>query len=113
MTLPDALCGTLDKKVRHIYDVVRLYDMDEIQSFFLNIDGLKLLVRLTKETDSYYLEKRNIPNEYNPLGAYAFDSWKDKLDHNEKERYETLHEDLLYTNEKQKLDKAIEMFYLS
>ena len=107
-----ALCGTLDKKVRHIYDVVQLYDLDEIQSFFLDSDKLILLVRLTKETDSYYLEKRDIPNEYNPLGAYAFDSWKDKFDLNIKERYETLHEDLLYTDEKQNFDKAIEVFKL-
>jgi predicted nucleotidyltransferase component of viral defense system len=107
-----AICGTLDKKVRHIYDVTRLYYLDEVQSFFQDTEELKRLVKLTKDTDSYYLEKRNIPNEYNPLGAYAFDSWKDKFDPKIKERYESLHEELLYTDEQQDLDEAIEIFKL-
>jgi len=107
-----AICGTLEKKVRHIYDVARLYHLDEVQSFLQDTYELKRLVKLTKETDSYYLEKRDIPNEYNPLGAYDFLSWKDKFDHYVKERYESLHEDLLYTNEKQDIDEAIEIFKL-
>ena len=44
--------------------------------------------------------------------AYAFDSWKDKFDLNVKERYETLHQDLLYTNEKQNFDEEINTFNL-
>lgn len=46
-----AICGTLGGKVRHIYDVVRLYQMPEIQAFLQNKEELKRLVRLTKETD--------------------------------------------------------------
>lgn len=107
-----AICGTIDKKVRHIYDVARLYHLDEVQRFLQDTDELKRLVRITKNTDSYYLEKRDISNEYNPLGAYDFRLWCDKFDHNVKEQYETLHESLLYTDEKQDLDEAVEIFNL-
>lgn len=43
-----AICGTLDRKVRHIYDVVRLFQMPEIQSFLAETEELKRLVRLRK-----------------------------------------------------------------
>ncbi len=105
-----AICGSLDKKVRHIYDVVRLFQMEEIKAFVADKDELKRLVRLTKETDSFYLEKRNINKEYNPLSAYDFSSWEHYLGDNVKERYETLHEDLLYTKEKQDFARAIATF---
>ena len=49
------ICGTLGRKVRHIYDVVRLYQMPEIQVFLAETDELKRLVQLTKDTDSYYM----------------------------------------------------------
>ena len=105
-----AICGTLDKKVRHIYDVTRLYDIDEIQEFLKNGDEVKRLLQLTKKTDSFYLQKRNIPKEYNPLDAYNFDAWKDKFNHIIKELYERLHLDLLYTDEKQDFSKTIITF---
>ncbi len=105
-----AICGSLDKKVRHIYDVVRLFQMEEIKQLFADKDELKRIVRLTKETDSFYLEKRNINKEYNPLSAYDFSSWEHYLGNNVKERYETLHEDLLYTKEKQDFARAIAAF---
>lgn len=46
-----ALSGTLSSKVRHIYDVVRLYQLPEIQQFLQNKIALKSIVRITKETD--------------------------------------------------------------
>lgn len=105
-----AICGTLNSKVRHIYDVVRLYQMPEIITFLQDKDELKRLICLTKETDSVYLEKRNIPKEYNPLSAYDFPSWKNHFDNNIRSIYEHLHETLLYTDEKQSFDKAIQVF---
>ena len=41
--------------------------MKEIQDFIEDKEGLKELVRKTKETDSFYLEKRSINPKYNPL----------------------------------------------
>lgn len=105
-----AICGTLNTKVRHIYDIVRLYQMPEIQAFLQNKDELKRLIRLTKETDSVYLEKRNIPKEYNPVAPYDFASWKDHFNNSIRSIYEHLHETLLYTDEKQDFDKAISVF---
>lgn len=71
---------------------------------------LKRLIRLTKDTDSFYLGRRNISEEYDPTGAYEFTSWKDCFDSSIRTTYEHLHENLLYTNEKQDFDKAIETF---
>lgn len=105
-----AICGTLEKKVRHIYDVTVLFDRPDIQAFLSKHDELRELLRETKQTDSFYLEKRNVSAEYNPEGAYDFAAWEKYFDSGIRSRYETLHEDLLYTNEKQEFDRAINTF---
>ena len=105
-----AICGSLDKKVRHIYDVVRLFGLPIIQDFLHDRNELKRLIQLTKKTDSYYLEKRDISKEYNPVGAYDYTSWKSKFTPEICARYETLHKDLLYTDEPQKFDDVLNTF---
>lgn len=105
-----AICGTIDKKVRHIYDVTRLFNLPEIQVFLENKSELKRIIEITKQTDSYYLQKRNISKEYNPTGAYDFESWKHYLDDKVRTEYENLHKDLLYTDEKQSFEDAIKAF---
>lgn len=102
-----AVCGTLNRKVRHIYDVVRLFDMSEIKEFLNNKTELKRLLQLTKSTDSFYLGKRNISAEYDPVGAYDFMSWGKMLDDSIKSQYEQLHETLLYTDERQSFEDAL------
>ena len=67
-----AICGTLPGKVRHIYDVTVLLDRSDIQKFLKDTEHLKQLLSLTKETDSFYLQKLNISEEYDPMRAYAF-----------------------------------------
>lgn len=105
-----AICGNIEKKVRHIYDVTRLFSLPEIQAFLADKNVLKRLVDITKQTDSYYLEKRNVSEEYNPTGAYDFDSWKHHLDDEVRSTYENLHKELLYTDEQQNFDDAISAF---
>lgn len=105
-----AICGTLSGKVRHIYDVTRLFAMPENRAFLKDKEELKRLIVLTKETDSIYLEKRNLPENYNPTGAYDFPMWRDCFDNEVRSAYEHLHEDLLYTDEKQNFDDAINTF---
>ena len=105
-----AICGTLDRKVRHIYDVVRLYQMTEIQAFLAETEELKRLVRLTKDTDSFYIGRRNISAEYDPTGLYNFPAWQTHFDDNIRSTYETLHQTLLYTDEKQDFDVALTTF---
>jgi len=107
-----AICGTLPRKVRYIYDVAMLFKRDDIQDFLKDTEKLKYLLKLTKETDSYYLQKRNISQEYDPLGAYAFGTWKKYFNDEIRRRYETLHEDLLYTHDCQNFDNAIKTFEL-
>ena len=102
-----AICGTLNTKVRHIYDVVRLYNRKEVQDFLKNKEELKHIIKLTKETDSIYLIKRDCCKEYNPLGPYNFDGFEHLLNENIKSIYEDLHNTLLYTNEKQNFNEAI------
>mgnify|MGYP003308760150 CR=1 FL=1 len=105
-----AICGTLRSKVRHIYDVHRLYLLPEIKAFLADTAELKRLIQLTKDTDSFYLTKRNISKEYNPCGLYDFDGWKHYFTEDIRKIYESLHENLLYTNEKQVFDEAVESF---
>ena len=105
-----ALCGSIEQKVRHIYDVTRLYELPEIKRFLANKEELKRILQLTKETDSYYLNKRNKSKDYNPVGPYDFGSWKHYFTHKVKDIYECLHNDLLYTNEKQNFEKAVATF---
>jgi hypothetical protein len=105
-----SICGTLPQKVRHIYDVTALYQREDIQTFLADSDMLKSILEKTKNTDRFYLEKRNVAREYNPMGMYDFESWKYKFDDEIRKRYETLHNDLLYSNEKQDFKEAIEVF---
>lgn len=105
-----AICGSLNRKVRHIYDVTRLYQMGEIKQFLEDTDELKRLLQITKETDSYYLQKRDIAKDYNPTGPYDFEVWRQTFNSEIKEIYENLHKDLLYTNIKQEFSQAEETF---
>ena len=105
-----AICGTLGNKVRHIYDVTRLFQREDIQEFLKASEELKSLLRKTKDTDSYYLQKRNISEEYDPTGKYDFNSWKEYFNESIQRRYETLHEDLLYTDQKQNFEDAVNTF---
>lgn len=96
--------------MRHIYDVVRLFQMPEIQSFLAETEELKRLVRLTKDTDSFYIGRRNISAEYDPTGPYNFFTWQSHFDANIRSTYETLHQTLLYTDKKQDFDVALTTF---
>ena len=73
-------------------------------------DELKRLIDITKQTDSYYLEKRNISQEYDPTGAYVFGVWKHYLNDQVRSTYENLHKELLYTDEQQSFDDALSAF---
>lgn len=105
-----AICGSLERKVRHIYDVAKLFELKEIKDFLNNKAVLKDIVQKTKKTDSFYLKKRNVAKEYNPLQPYNFPAWIQYFNDDIRAKYETLHNDLLYTNEQQDFDKAIEAF---
>lgn len=105
-----AMCGNLLQKMRHVYDVTMLFPQDEIQVFLSDQDELKRLLQLTKDSDSFYLQKRNIAGDYNPCAAYDFPSWRAYLDENTRDAYESLHETLLYTDEVQDFRRAVETF---
>lgn len=105
-----AICGSIEKKVRHIYDVVRLFSLPQVKEFIEDKAELKRLIAITKQTDSYYLEKRNISQEYDPNGAYDFESWSCYLNEQVRSVYENLHKELLYTDEQQNFDDAIATF---
>lgn len=105
-----AIDGKINEKVRHIYDVIQLYKMKEIKDFINDKERLKKLVKKIKETDSFYLEKRNKSSMYNPLEKYNFNLWKRNLTDDVKRSYESLHENLVYGNEKQDFEEAIETF---
>ena len=105
-----ALYGDISVKVRHVYDVTRLFDLPEIKNFLKNSTELKRIVRLTKETDDFYFQKRGIKLTYNHDEPYDFESWKNRFSEQVKSAYEKLHIELLYTNQKQNFDKALNAF---
>lgn len=105
-----AICGTLDRKVRHIYDVTRLYQMPEIRMFLAKDDTLKHIIRITKDTDSFYIGRRNVSIEYDPTGSYDFSLWRHCFHSGIRRTYENLHTTLLYTDEKQDFDVAVRTF---
>lgn len=102
--------GNITEKVRHIYDVTQLYKMKEIQEFINDKDILKRLVKKIKETDSFYLEKRDKSSMYNPLEKYNFNLWRKYITDDVKKRYESLHQDLVYGNKKQNFEEAMKTF---
>lgn len=104
-----AKCGSLELKVRHIYDVYRLSQAESIKDLLMQKEELVRIMKLTKNTDSIYLEKRMGLNLYNSLEAYNFPSWENIFDTIEvRKAYENLHLELLYTDEKQDFNKALE-----
>lgn len=105
-----AIDGNITKKVRHIYDVAQLYKMKEIKDFINDKKSLKELVKKIKETDKFYLEKRNKSSKYVPLEKYNFNLWKINLTDDVKRSYESLHENLVYGNKKQDFQEAMEIF---
>lgn len=105
-----AICGTLGNKVRHIYDVTKLYSLPEIQEFLLDKKELKRLIQVTKETDAYYLNKHKISAAYDPVGSYAFEDWQQYFTEEIKNTYENLHKELLYTDIQQHFEDALSVF---
>ena len=71
---------------------------------------MKYLIQMTKETDSFYLGKRNISKEYNPTETYSFENWNHYFNQQTRYNYEHLHKELLYTDEPQNFDEALEVF---
>lgn len=84
--------------------------MPEIKQFLCDNLKLKQIIKMTKETDAIYFEKRNIPEHYNPIGHYDYFSWNEKFTADVKNKYELLHTNLLYTDEKQDFSLAVQVF---
>ncbi len=102
-----AMSGTLPSKVRHIYDVVQLWKHPEIHRFIKNKNELKNIMKETKENDHFYFEKRNMKPKYEATNPYDYDSWKNLINQLSIQNYERLHIDLLYTNQKQHIEEAL------
>ncbi len=100
--------GTINNKARHLYDIVRLWKRMEVQAFITDAAKFKELVQIVKTTDSEYLDGKRLCLYYHPNEKFNYNNWHDKLNNAElKKRYERLHKDLLYTDEKQKFDDVL------
>jgi hypothetical protein len=104
-----AICGSLVNKTRHLYDVYQLMKLESIQIFVESRLELKRLIQITKTTDHFYFEKRGENYPFNPLSKYDLESWIHKLDERVRYQYESLHETLLFSDEKQNLDDVIQV----
>lgn len=106
-----ALVGDLSVKVRHVYDVVQLFKHTEIQSLFLNREQLKLIISYAESASAFYVLKRGKTDNESLYGLYGFERWQTDFNKPQvRKAYEKLHEELLYTNEKQSFDVAIQTF---
>lgn len=100
--------GSINNKARHLYDIVCLYNREEIVSFVAEKDGFKKLIQLVKATDKEYLNGKRSCEYYHPQEKFNYALWVNKLNDKElRKRYERLHEELLYTNEKQNFDDVL------
>lgn len=105
-----ALLGNLNMKVRHLYDVVQLFKLAEIQYFLEDKETLTLVVSYTIDASKFYLQKRDHVGMESLGGPYAFSDWKAMCDTPPvRNAYESLHEDLLYTDTKQSLSEALDV----
>jgi predicted nucleotidyltransferase component of viral defense system len=101
-----AYSGTLPLKVRHIYDVVQLWKHPEIKTFINDKHQLITVIKETKESDHFYFEKRNFNPQYDAKKPYDFKSWSDRIDKVTIRNYQSLHQDLLFSNQKQQYEEA-------
>ena len=104
------IIGTINAKVRHIYDVRKLFEREEIKNFLNNEKLLKQMVQDVKMTDSHYLGTRGMSQFYNPFEPFGFEKWESLFDKAIRKQYEELHLNLLYTKTKQSFDEAITVF---
>ncbi len=103
-----SLEGSIQSKARHIYDVVKLWNDENIKAFVADENRFKQISNLIKTTDAEYLSGKRECNIYVPDSNFNFVDWKHKLDNRIlKDNYERLHEELLYTNEKQQYSVAL------
>lgn len=95
-----------------ITEAISRFSLHEVR---LNVIGIERtfidkIMSVKRHAISFYMNRRNISKEYNPLGAYGFDKWRNCFDGPVRTNYEHLHDNLLYSDEKQSLDKAISVF---
>ena len=102
------LAGDIEVKIRHVYDVVQLYKHGEIQGFLQDIEQLRVIIGYAEESSKFYVTKRSLNTEEDLFGLYNFTDWRSKINQPHiRKAYETLHEELLYTDEKQSFNEAL------
>lgn len=105
-----AIVGKLSVKVRHLYDVVQLFKNKEIESLLEDVATMKELINYAKEASIEYVNKRDIKEHPSLYEDYNFSEWIHKCDSPDVRRaYENLHEELLYTDEKQSFQEALDV----
>jgi predicted nucleotidyltransferase component of viral defense system len=102
-----ALLGTLVFKVRHLYDVVRLSQIESIQTLLLDRTNFKALFKRIQAQDEIYYVKRHQTPLITIDSGYQLSLWQDRLTRTVQQNYERLHLDLLFTNQKQDFSDVI------
>ena len=103
-----SLSGNIANKIRHLYDVSRLFDHQEISKFLENKIKFKEIVYRTKINDEMYLLKRKSPMTYNPKEPYDFENWASSLNNSTNEfAYKKMVENLVFGDNKETFIQAI------
>ncbi len=99
--------GTITSKIRHVYDVYKMFDQEDIKNLLLDKTELKRLIELTRESNNTYLKRRRNVN-IEQLNNFSKEEILKRLS-NKKSRkaYEQLQDNLLFTAEKQNYDEAL------
>ena len=106
-----SLIRNITSKVRHIYDVVRLYEHEEIKRFLSDEEELKKVNKYAKKASEFYVSKRDFAMTDELEGKYNLADWRHHMEEpSVRSAYERLHDDLLYTDEKQDFDLALKVF---
>lgn len=102
------LVGNIAYKIRHVYDVVQLYKHEEVQMLLRDSEQLETIIDYAKKASAFYVNKRSFSSIDDLYGDYEFSKWKQLFSEEAAVKaYETLHIELLYTDEKQNFQDAV------
>jgi hypothetical protein len=98
--------------VRHIIDILRYPCVaNQLKPFIFKYVDVCVIVLDNFLCCKLLFDQHSCGDQaHNPKGAYDFDSWKHYLTSQIRSRYETLHKDLLYTDEQQNFEDALLVF---
>lgn len=99
--------GTIDKQIRHLYDIAQLFKTQRIKEFLNNTELYQQLIIKVKEQSSAYSKKRGIDLNYDLNEPYDFKNWKHMLSKDYKKDYDAFYKSMVYSKQVVTFEEAI------